>query len=260
MPTLPATVGYGRVHGTILKAVTDTTSDPDENPDAAVPEYSVTFTASAKYVTHDVADVVIILDPITALVDPVTGFFSAKLVATDDPDINPTGFTWSLQIAVVGGITFEPINIDVPEGSDVDLTDLIPTAMSSGNLTMRGPAGATDVVIPFSYGGALQVVAGDVLWYNDFPYALDFVAVRAHVAGTIGVQPVIIDVNVNGTSIYTNQTNRPTVLPGTHTDLGGPPDVASVLPGQSISVDIDQVGGVGAEGSGLTVSLLLTGA
>lgn len=69
---------------------------------------------------------------------------------------------------------------------------------------------------------------------------------------------LIVDVNKNGTTIYTTQGNRPTVVAGAN--AGGPgatPDVTTLAAGDYLTVDIDQVGSTVA-GSDLTVSVIVT--
>ncbi len=69
---------------------------------------------------------------------------------------------------------------------------------------------------------------------------------------------IIVDVNKNGTTIYTTQGNRPTIAASAN--AGGPgatPDVTSLVAGDYLTVDIDQVGSTVA-GSDLTVSVIVT--
>ena len=69
---------------------------------------------------------------------------------------------------------------------------------------------------------------------------------------------LIVDVNKNGTTIYTTQGNRPSIAASAN--AGGPgtaPDVTSLVAGDYLTVDIDQVGSSVA-GSDLTVSVIVT--
>ena len=68
---------------------------------------------------------------------------------------------------------------------------------------------------------------------------------------------IVIDVNKNGTSIYTAQANRPTITDGQN--AGGPgasPDVTTLVAGDYLTVDIDQIGSTVA-GSDLTVTIIV---
>lgn len=69
---------------------------------------------------------------------------------------------------------------------------------------------------------------------------------------------LIVDVNKNGTTIYTTQANRPSIAASAN--AGGPgatPDVTTLAAGDYLTVDIDQVGSSVA-GSDLTVSVIVT--
>ncbi len=69
---------------------------------------------------------------------------------------------------------------------------------------------------------------------------------------------LIVDINKNGTTIYSTQGNRPAISAGAN--AGGPgatPDVTTLAAGDYLTVDIDQVGSSVA-GSDLTVSVIVT--
>jgi hypothetical protein len=79
---------------------------------------------------------------------------------------------------------------------------------------------------------------------------------------TVGTAPmgagVIVDINKNGTSIYTTQANRPSIAAAQN--AGGPgatPDVTSLVAGDYLTVDIDQVGSTVA-GADLTVAVIVS--
>jgi hypothetical protein len=67
---------------------------------------------------------------------------------------------------------------------------------------------------------------------------------------------VIVDVNKNGTTIFTTQANRPQIAVSTNGDASGTPDVTALTNGDYLTVDVDQVGSTIA-GSDLTVSVIL---
>lgn len=64
----------------------------------------------------------------------------------------------------------------------------------------------------------------------------------------------IVDVNINGTTIYTNQSNRPTIPINGFTASGGVQGVRQVAENQTVSVDVDQIGSSVA-GSELSVTI-----
>ena len=81
------------------------------------------------------------------------------------------------------------------------------------------------------------------------------VIVDSENAGITGGTSDIIDVNINGTTIYTTQDNRPTLL---LSDTGlwaeaAEPEVVAVSPGDIISYDIDQICTTGSERVKVTI-------
>ena len=65
---------------------------------------------------------------------------------------------------------------------------------------------------------------------------------------------IIIDINVNGTTIWSNQTNRLTITDGTSSASTSTFNTTELTEGDYITLDIDQVGST-TEGSNLTVAL-----
>ena len=107
----------------------------------------------------------------------------------------------------------------------------------------------------FSNTGNLVAETGTHRLYNDSASSWTIAGVRA----SAGVAPtgasVIVDININGTTIFTTQANRPTIAAsgftsGKVTNM----DVTSVPVGSYVTVDVDQVGSTIAGGQ-LTVQL-----
>ena len=65
---------------------------------------------------------------------------------------------------------------------------------------------------------------------------------------------IIVDINKNGTTIFTTQGNRPTILDGNQDDLLSTPDVTSFIKNDVFTCDIDQVGST-TPGSDLVVQV-----
>ena len=143
--SLPANVGYGRVTGRLIRALLDSTSDPDNEPDGIpIVNATVTFTASVPRVVNATAipPVMIFLDPITVRTDNDGVLVSpdktegVTLVATDDPDLNLTG--WTYLVTVKGtGIPSMSWSITVPEGSTQDLSTAIPVPANPGTAVVE---------------------------------------------------------------------------------------------------------------------------
>lgn len=102
--------------------------------------------------------------------------------------------------------------------------------------------------------GPLTVAAGTSDLYVPWACRILTVIAGLHVAPT--VTAAIFDVNLNGTTIFTNQMNRPTISAGTFYDVSGPPDVTDLALGDHLSVDVDQIGS-GLPGSTLALSVWL---
>lgn len=91
--------------------------------------------------------------------------------------------------------------------------------------------------------------AGDARFYNREGTTLTIVGawVSAGIVPTSAA--ILIDVNLNGTTIYSTQGNRPTVAAGTNGGgLSATPDVTAFAQGDYLTVDIDQVGSAIAGG------------
>ena len=111
--------------------------------------------------------------------------------------------------------------------------------------------------ISFSQGGTLTTGTGAFRWYNRTGATRTIQTVTA----SVGTQPtgasILVDVNKNGTTIFTTQSNRPTIAVSTNEDESGAPDVTSLAAGDYLTVDIDQIGSTVA-GSNLVVTVVLS--
>lgn len=99
----------------------------------------------------------------------------------------------------------------------------------------------SNLVAPFHFAGALQTGVGKFRWYNDTGATLTIVAVRVSL-NTAGTSNTILDINKDGTTIYTTQGNRPTLGSGANTVKSTNPDVTTIADGSYLSVDVDTVG------------------
>ena len=111
------------------------------------------------------------------------------------------------------------------------------------------------VVLPYSYGGTLALAVGTFRLYNDSGNTWTIQNVRASVGTAPTGASVIIDINVDGTTIFSTQANRPTIAVSTNTSgLVSNMNTTTVANGSYLTVDIDQVGSTVA-GSDLTVQI-----
>jgi hypothetical protein len=126
---------------------------------------------------------------------------------------------------------------------------------SQGNVGFTGSQGIRGTQeICFTQLGTLYVVAGATRWY--VTESLTISNVIASLSTTSSGASVIVDVNKNGTTIFTTQGNRPTITAGAFYDFSSVPDVTSLTSGDYLTIDIDQVGS-GAAGADLVVRVVL---
>ncbi|MFZ1459085.1 MAG: hypothetical protein WAT17_04360 [Candidatus Saccharimonadales bacterium] len=110
-------------------------------------------------------------------------------------------------------------------------------------------------ILPYSYGGSLSVTTGTFRLYNDSGNTWTIQNVRASVGTAPTGSSAIIDINVDGTTIFSTQANRPTIAVSTNTSgLVSNMNTTTVANGSYMTVDIDQVGSTVA-GSDLTVQI-----
>jgi len=113
-------------------------------------------------------------------------------------------------------------------------------------------AGVSPFTQTYGIRGTLVVGTGAARFY--FNRAVTVTNVRA----SVGTQPtgasILVDVNKNGTTIFTTQGNRPTIAVSTNTDAVATPDVTAFAAGDYMTVDVDQIGSTVA-GADLTVQV-----
>lgn len=109
--------------------ITGTYVDIEGNPVAG----QVRFTPRATLL-DPIYEQIIIASTVSATLDS-NGSISIYLPATDDPDTTPTGFTYQVEEAFVGGRTFD---IAVPKDTvgALDLATLVPAVSSAGTASL----------------------------------------------------------------------------------------------------------------------------
>lgn len=119
---LPANVGFGTVRGTYM--------DGMGNPVAG----KVIFKPQPLRILDSGADphpVTIIPVPISISLDSF-GEFETQLMATDDPDIQPTGWTWNVSYSFTG-LSLSGFDFYLPEGVSIDLSTADPVTGALGS-------------------------------------------------------------------------------------------------------------------------------
>lgn len=103
-----------------------------------------------------------------------------------------------------------------------------------------GPRGES--MVTYGKAGVCAIVAGKIRYR--FPFAATILGVSLAVDVAPTGADIIVDVNKNGTTIFTNQANRPRIVAGafgTASEVTNM-DITSVSAGDYITIDIDQVG------------------
>ena len=113
----------------------------------------------------------------------------------------------------------------------------------------------SSAVLQFQSVGTLTAAAGKA--FVVAPYGGTIKKIAATVGTTSAGSSIIVDINKNGTTIFTTQGNRPTIAAAAVVaTLAGTPNVVTFAAGDLLSVDIDQIGS-GTAGSNLGVSVLV---
>lgn len=104
----------------------------------------------------------------------------------------------------------------------------------------------------FGKEGVCTVVAGTLRFYVKGAWTIT--QVRASVGTAPTGASLIVDCNKNGTTVFTTQSNRPTIAASGFTDLADAINVTALADGDYLTVDVDQIGSSVA-GSNLTVQV-----
>lgn len=132
-------------------------------------------------------------------------------------------FTSPIYLTTVGG------------AASVDLSDPASDLAGSGS-----SAGA---LIPFEQPGTLTVVAGRGRFRA--PKALTVVSVAASVNTAPTGASILVDLNKNGTTMFTTQADRPSIAAAAFASAEAVPAVTAIAEGDYLTVDVDQVGSSG---------------
>lgn len=131
---------------------------------------------------------------------------------------------------------------------------------TTGRLVTKKPDGTVQPATPgtvfaFSVAGTLSTGVGAHRIYNDTGVTLTIKSVRASVGTAPAGASLIVDVNVDGVTIFGTQANRPAIAAGGNTNKTTGMTVTTIADGSYFTVDIDQVGS-STPGGNLTVQVL----
>lgn len=152
MAVLPSELPTGLVTGQFY-FVNEDSVDGDTDPELIVVTGSVTFTCSVPLIRMPGKAATLIplvfdggFDASGQLVPKGRTNIGIELPATNSSQFNPTNFTYKvtfdLKDAATGfSVVVPSFDIQVPEGTTVDLTSVIPVSTSPGTITVQGPKG-----------------------------------------------------------------------------------------------------------------------
>lgn len=152
----PADLGHGTFIGRFGFMDADT-HDPDREPDiTSATGGTVTVTPSIKSVRYSGVQ-----GPMSLAARPAKGVIDAEgylctmnaegaagdrgmvFPATDDTDLTPTDWTYSVLIVLDGGVRLPSFNVKLPTGATVDLSLAVPVDTSGGTAVVVDPTTAT---------------------------------------------------------------------------------------------------------------------
>lgn len=107
----------------------------------------------------------------------------------------------------------------------------------------------------FTVPGTLSVGSGRARFYIPGPITLDNVRVSVGTAPT--GSSIIVDVNKNGTTVFSQQGSRPQIFPNQTVVATSTPNITEFTTGDYISVDVDQIGSLNPGGD-LSVQIEFT--
>lgn len=129
-------------------------------------------------------------------------------------------------------------------------------------VVLAGPGDSGDVAggpvtYAFSSTGPAVATPGKHRLYNDTGTARTITAVRASVGTAPAGSQLVVDVNIDGVSIWPTHTPQPAISIGEFTDTADALETTTWPAGSYLTVDVDQVG-VDTPGSDLTVTVTTT--
>ena len=150
---LPTNVNYGTVVGQFLLAYSDS-ADQDLYPDGVPAKGSIFFRPSPIKLLDSGSSpnpVTILPAVVEATLDSegyLCGYGTTRgirLVATDDPDLNPQDWTWTVEFRLTAQddtpVAIPSFSIELPSNTTIDLTTAAPVPDANGTYYLIGPTG-----------------------------------------------------------------------------------------------------------------------
>ena len=169
----------------------------------------------------------------------------AGYISSESP--SNASWTFTSDTYAFGALKLNPIEPVQEEGEDI-------ITFNGTEITPHKPLRIPQQTI-FSLSGTLSVLPGVLRIYNKFGSTQTINEVFIVVNTPPTSANIIIDVNINGTTIFTNQANRPSITAGSNTGTTTTIDVSAWAEDSYLTIDVDQIGS-GVAGSDLTVHVL----
>ena len=155
----------------------------------------------------------------------------------------------SLFSSIADGLQFDDsptLNFTtVGDGTPSDPLIVSATVLNVNRMLFRFPVRAGNVAVSTAINQRI---------YNDSGRTLTLDLVRTRVITPPATTPIIVDVNLDGTTIFTTQANRPSIAAAANTALSGTPQVVSWPNGSYLDYHIDAIG-TGTVGADLQVDV-----
>lgn len=277
-------IGSQNPHGTSLRLLSDVNM-PGTLLDGVVPMWDDT---TGKWLPGEIEGIagVVELDGAQTIVGPKTfalplGTGTAiTLLAAATSEIDDLLQAWSGTDTGAGGsralafrvsrtgevrvraasLSSTPIKIHGHSGQEANLFEaLSPTEVPTMWIAPDGRVRAPNVghVFALSIGGDVSLGVGKHRIYNDTGVTLTLLSARASVGtAPTGALDLVVDVNKNGTTVFTSQAFRPTIAVTTFTS-GKVTAIneTTFLDGDYLTIDVDSVGTV-VPGADLVVQIM----
>jgi hypothetical protein len=162
---LPGDVGTGVIH---VKLRQVSVASPDDlEPELFAARGKVHFSPTVDRLLHGTDGSIFATKKISVYLD-ANGDADVTLTATDDPQVNPVGYTYLVEFELDDGLVIPSFHVAVPVGSDRNLSDITPVPYNGGvyylnattevstdaaNYAVLGSDGKIYVPIPSSGGG-----------------------------------------------------------------------------------------------------------
>jgi len=181
MASLPADVGSGIVRVRLRQV--GVTSATDGSVDVTPVTGRVVFTPSTSMLRHTGQGLLFPSFPVSVYLN-ADGDADAVLMATNDPQIEPINWTYTVSFVLEGSLHIDSFSISVPEGSDRELSDIVPVPDADGTFYLNYGVGlSTDpnnyavlgtdgkIYVPIPSGGGGSVDPADLLSADAGNYA-----------------------------------------------------------------------------------------